>query len=67
MSAIDMCCHAANQSIWLVAVAIHLLIEGLGIERMRRTGNTGDQQQRGKSGRDGLHGYLSFGPLVESS
>src|SRR5262245_16793120 len=64
---IDMCCHAGNQSVWLVAVAIHLLIEGLGIERIRRTGNTGDQQQSRKSGRNDLHGYLSFGPLVESS
>jgi hypothetical protein len=54
---------AAMQAInWSVAIAIHLLIEGLGIERIRRTGNTGDHQQRDKGGRDGLHGYLSFWP-----
>jgi hypothetical protein len=47
--------------VWSVVVPIDLLVEGLGIERTGGARDTGDRQQSNKSGRDGLHGYLSYG------
>jgi hypothetical protein len=42
-------------------IAVDLLIESLGIEGLRRTGNTGEDQHGNKRGCDRLHGYLSSG------
>jgi hypothetical protein len=48
-------CHATS-----VVVPIDLLVEVFGIEGAGRTGDAGNHQQNNKSGRDGLHGYLTL-------
>ena len=40
----------------LEVVAVDLLVEGLGIERAGRAGNTGDNGKREECGKGGLHG-----------
>ena len=55
----------ARQSTPLVVIAVDLLVEGLGIKGSGRAGDAGDQQQSNKSGRDGVHGYLSSGLIGE--
>src|SRR5262245_17713128 len=44
-----------------IVIAVELLIKCLGVEGLGRAGNSGDDQQRNKGGRDRLHG---LSPLI---
>jgi hypothetical protein len=43
----------------LLAAAIELFVEVLGIEGVGRSGNTSQSRQSDKGGDDGLHGWYS--------
>ena len=65
MPPLNVSCHEGNRTVRSVAVPVDLFVEDLGVERVGGAGGTGDHQQSNKRGRDGLHGYLSFGPSWE--